>query len=269
MSTGQLTLATAEKVADILAYLKKDVGNCLYMYIDIKKYGIDHPEMNVWYKKTASGDIILVVMKYYNSISFYSRSETWAKEDVIALIEEFSPASISAPFDLAEAVSGGLSQYEFHSGWIYEHKHYREFDVDYIETAKTSDLLPVAKLLCIDDGFGHIYQVDNLCRQLTERQAEGMGRNLVIRDEMGEVIAHIATYAECDGIAITSGLIVHPDHRKSIYGTALECHLVKELFSENFRAFTFVVEKKRKRLLDAFKNECLGQYGRLSLKTEL
>lgn len=260
-----LTLATPEKVQPILEYLKADVGNCLYMYIDIMKYGIDHEEMTLWYQSTEEG-FLLVVMKYYNSISFYAHSQQWAKEEVISLIETILPNSVSAPLTLMEAVYQALPKYDLSSGWVYEHKYFRKFEVDFIEKAEESSLLEVATLLCMEDGFGSIYQVDTLHKQLVERQQEKMGRNLIIREEDGKIIAHIATYAECDNIAITSGLIVHPDHRKSIYGTALECALVEELQSEQIRPFTFVIEKKRKRLLDALHNECLGEYGRLTLK---
>ncbi len=262
-----LTIATTESISSILEYLKADVGNCLYMYIDIKKYGIHHDEMTVWYQKSSEG-IILVVMKYYNSISFYSRNTQWSKDAVLSLIQTILPASVSAPLSIMKELDQSLPDYKLSMGWIYEHKHYRVFDVDYIEKAAETDLKEIANLLCIEDGFGSIYQVDSLHKQLVERQREAMGRNLMIKSQEGDIIAHIATYAECDKIAITSGLIVHPDYRKSIYGTALECALVKELLEEQIRAFTFVIEKKRKRFLDALHNHYIGEYGRLTLKKE-
>lgn len=268
MSANKLKLATPEVVDSILTYLKEDVGNCLYMYIDIKKYGIEHPEMKVWYEESTQEGIILVVMKYYTSISFYSRNTEWAKEAVLELIQIHGPASISARVDLAEQLQEDLPQYAFHSGWVFEYDRFKDLPSTDLSYVGKEDLYEVAELLCSDPSFGAIYQVDNLCTQLIERQETGMGRNLVVRQE-GKIVAHIATFAECDDIAVTSAMIVHEDHRNSFYGSILESNIIQDLKKEKFRVFTFVIEKKRKKLLDALKQKSLGEYGRLSLKTDL
>ncbi len=262
-----LTQARAEDVPPILDYLKAEVGHCLYMYIDIKKYGIQHEEMTVW-QQCDQGGISLVVMKYYNSISFYSRADEWSVDDLVELILHYLPASISAPLQQMEQIASLLPPYSLSSGWVFEYHNFKDYPFQGISHAKKEDLREVSQLLCMDHGFGAIYDVDGLQRQLEERLETGMGRNLVIRGESNEIVAQIATFAECDGIAITSGMIVHPEHRRSSYGTILESNLVGELKGEQFRVFTFVIEKKRKRLLDALKQIPVGQYGRLTLKAK-
>lgn len=258
-----LKVATSSDVDAILFYLKEDVGNCLYMYIDIKKYGLSHPEMSVWFEGEGE-NISLVVMKYYNSISFYSRESTWAEAEVVALIEEYEPASVSAPLSLMEKIFSDIDGYHLSSGWVFEYDKFKDMYFEGISHGGKEDLREIAQLLCADQGFAAIYEVDNLYTQLLERMETGMGRNLIIRSESGQIVAQIATYAECDGIAITSGMIAHPEHRKSMYGTILESNIVKELKQEEFRVFTFVIEKKRKKLLDALKQKPVGQYGRLT-----
>lgn len=266
----QVTVATSQTVDRILNCLKEQVGNCLYMYIDIKKYGIEHPDMKVWFQEDSneSMGISLVVMKYYNSISFYTCGTNWSQEDVLSLLEYYAPDSVSAPLASMEAIAAQAKDYHLSTGWVFEYKQFKEFPVDYIEKATKEDLWDVAELLCSDEGFGAIYSVETLHKQLVERLETNMGRNLIIRSQENKIVAQIATYAECDGIAVTSGMIVHPDHRDSMYGSILESNIVKELQGESFRVFTFVIEKKRKRLLDALKQDCIGQYGRLTRVSE-
>ena len=63
--------ARAADLPRILAYLRPHVEECLYMYIDIAKYGLDNPAMRVWLEEGENG-LRLVVMKYHTGISLYT-----------------------------------------------------------------------------------------------------------------------------------------------------------------------------------------------------
>ena len=80
-------VATQNDVPAILVYLKRHVQDCLYMYIDIGKYGLDNPNMQVWLDSDNHG-INFVVMKYHDSISVYSDNDTWDTEAVMRLIQD-------------------------------------------------------------------------------------------------------------------------------------------------------------------------------------
>ena len=76
-----MKIATEMEIDDILLFLKANLSNCLYMYIDIKKYGLQNPNMTVWISRDASDNQVnLVVMKYYNSIQIFSKNDQWDKQ---------------------------------------------------------------------------------------------------------------------------------------------------------------------------------------------
>ena len=117
----------------------------------------------------------------------------------------------------------------------------------------------------MDKEFGANYEVHDLARQLTERAETGMGRNYIIRKD-GKIIAHIATFAETENIAVTSGLIVHPDYRNYPYGAMMESYLVNRLLEEGIKAFTFVNSTKRIKYLNALGMKMCGEYEKLVRK---
>ena len=38
-------------IDEIISYLENNVQDCLYMYIDIKKYRLNNPAMKVWFNR--------------------------------------------------------------------------------------------------------------------------------------------------------------------------------------------------------------------------
>lgn len=210
-----MKVATENRLSEIINYLAQDIAHCLYMYIDISKYGLSsNPNMTVWYD-TYEDELNLVVMKYHDSIQIYTRSNVWDVDGVKDIISNEKVLMVSGRLDLIELIYTLCNDnYEITSGYVYRLENYKIFDdIGLIEVAQESDMLEIAELICSDVEIGGHYHVSDLANQLLERMRTGMGRNLIIRDN-GKIIAHIATYAEYNNIAITSGLIVHPDFRK-------------------------------------------------------
>lgn len=260
--------ATENDIPAILVYLKRQVQDCLYMYIDIAKYGLENPNMEVWLDSDKNG-VKLVVMKYHTSISVYTDREKWDVEKVAKLIREKHVNSVTARKDIIEKLYELCADlYSVSYGSVHRFTQYRDFGLeDRIETAVPEETLEIAKLITLDEEIGSYYDVQNLADQLTERMNTGMGRSYIIRED-GKIIAHIASYAEFDGLATTAGLIVDPAYRNGVYGSALEGYLVKALQADGFEIYTFVTERLRKKLLIALGNQCVGEYGKMALKAE-
>ena len=47
-------LAEKEDASRILIYLEQDLKNCLYSYIDLKKFGIENPNLTVYFDESDS-----------------------------------------------------------------------------------------------------------------------------------------------------------------------------------------------------------------------
>ena len=263
-STGGtgMRAATQDDVPAILVYLKRHVSDCLYMYIDIAKYGLENPYMKVWLDSDERG-IKLVVMKYHTGISVYTDTEDWDISKVAQLIKEENVSSVTGPKDTVNQLYELCGdEYKVTYGSVFSFTKHRDFDFSRIETATVDDALEIAELIVQDEGIGSYYDVRDLATQLAERMNTNMGRSYVIRSE-GKIVAHIASYAEFEGLATTGGLIVSPECRTGVYGGALESYLVRNLLEENFVVYTFVTERLRSKLLLALGNQCVGEYGKM------
>ena len=259
--------ATNAKLPEILDYLRDNVGECVYMYVDISKYGLDNPNMSVWYD-TKNGKTNLVVMKYYDSIQFFSSGEDWDISSVTELIREYRPGMVSGRSDLVDQVYEKCKDlYNYERGYVFKLTRFRKFDeIVQISRAGIESCRQIAQFICSNKSIGGYYNVDDLTQQLKERIETGMGRSLIITDHSGKLKGHIASYAEHDGIATTSGLLSVDDGSGIPYGTMLESRLVNDLLEEGFEIFTFVTEERRARFLRAMKCEELKQYGKMTLK---
>ena len=256
--------ATNEDVKKILEYLKPEVQNCLYMYIDIGKYGLDSEFMDVWIEEKGE-DLNCVVMKYHTGIGLYSASDDWDVDGVVEIIKEQQPMSITGKHVIIEKILPAIGDlYETEYGYIFEYEKFRDFDLDVeVEMGTEEDAFEMAKLVTTDHGIGAYYEVNDLANQFIERMRTDMGRHFIIRDN-GKIIAHIASYAEFDGLATTRGLIVDEAYRKnSLLGLYLEKYSVDALKADGFRVFSFVIKKLRYKFLESMGNPCVGDYAKL------
>ena len=71
-----MELAKEKELEEIYAFLQKNLADCLYLYIDVKKYGLQNPNMTVWVeRKGEEKRISTVIMRYYDSIQMASEDE--------------------------------------------------------------------------------------------------------------------------------------------------------------------------------------------------
>lgn len=263
-----LRQAVQDDIPAILAYLKRHVQDCIYMYIDIAKYGLDNPNMKIWLDADNDG-VGLVVMKYHTGMSVYSARKKWDAKGTARLIENEKAASVTGPRAQIERLMKLLGdRYGAEYGAVFRFTNHRDYGMDeLVETAGPEDTPECARLIAADEGIGSYYEVQDLAVQLAERMDTGMGRSYVIRQD-GRIVAHIASYAEFKGIATTGGLIVDPAYRSGVYGGVLESYLVKRLLEEKFKVYTFVTARLRVKLLTALGNEQVGEYGKMMRRKE-
>lgn len=258
-------LAAREKDIDkIILYLKKNVQDCIYMYIDIKKYRLNNPAMKVWVTKDYNDQINFVVMQYHTSISLFSADDEIPEKELVNLIAQSNPNSITGKRRLIEKLHTFLtSEYYAVYGFIFKFEKFHNFGgYGLIEKAGEADALEIAKLVTSDNDIGSYYEIEDFAHQLQERMQTHMGRSYIIRDA-GKIIGHIATYAELDNIATTSGLKVNPAYEGHMLGAVLESYIVHQMLEEGFNLYTYVTSKKRYKLLKNMGNPVVGEYGKM------
>lgn len=253
---------TEHDVSEVTEFLKQYLEDCIYLYIDIKKYGLTNPAMNVWYEKK-SGRISLVAMRYHTSITFFAENDNCNLDAVIDLIKKYKPNSISTTKKLAERLYLLLGTYDVSYGYIIRFLHYPDFGGDHlVELAKDDDMLEIARLVTSDEGIGSYYELQDLADQFLERRRCGMGRNYVVR-ENDSIVGHVASYAELDHIATEGGLIVRTDCRGKRIGSVIESFFIRKMLEEGFRLYSFASERRCKTLVK-MGNEIATEYGKLT-----
>ena len=85
--TSGLRPAGAGDQGAILAFLKENVGDCLYMYINICTYGVVDPLMPVWVDCVGQ-DVRAVLTKYYNCLRLHCAEAYGGLPEVARIVNE-------------------------------------------------------------------------------------------------------------------------------------------------------------------------------------
>lgn len=245
----------------ILQYLRGDLQDCVYLYIDIMNYGIVTENLKVWILEEAE-EIRLVVMKYYDSFQIFSREDTFNAEAVTALLEEYPVTMVSGKKSMIEQLEEKCPDYEATYGAVFVMDRYRKIKSGgAVVEATDADTLEIAELICSDKEIGGHYTPEGLAAQLAERINSGTGRSYIIRDK-GKIAAHSATYAEAEGIAVVGGTIIAEEYRNSDYYMVLSNYMLQQLAEEEKKAYTFATSVKMIQYHCMLHTKC-GEYGKM------
>ncbi len=255
--------ATRDEQDEILNYLAQDVENCLYLYLDIYQYGIGSDTVSVWYEKNGE-NFALVALRYFDCLQVYSKDNDFDESELLRLVQETGVTKVRGTRPCIEAIEQAFEgKFAAEYGAVLEKVHARDFGelFDRVEEAKPEDLPEVVNLLLMDERNQKSYSYDSLLKSLENLQKTGSGRTYILRE--GDVIVASETVAaESDLFIITANLITHPDYRHLFYGTVVESYVYK-VMKKDRRLFTFVVEPRRRKMLEAQGNPVITEYGKL------
>ena len=258
-------IAQENDVSKLLEYFEQDLKNCLYSYIDLKKFGIDNPKLTVYFDvdqkqmeyesnsnelaHSANGlkvdDIKCTALKYYEGLQLFDAAGKMDVEATAGLIKKLHSHIVSSTVDVIEKLYPLLQDsYEMEQGYVTEMLSMPECEISKeVRPAKLEEYDEIAKLICSDLGVGGHYEPEELKEQLLTRLSEGMGRNYVLKKD-GEIIHHAATYAELDNLAVISGVITREDYRGKGIGTLAIRKLCHDLLSEGKKPCLFYYTKQ-------------------------
>ena len=236
-------LVEKRDIPEILAYFEKNLKNCLYSYIDLKKFGIENPNLTVYVDK--SNEIHCTALKYYEGLQLFDAEGKMDTEGTAELIKELNSHIVSSTVDVIEKLYPLLSNfYEMEQGYVTEMLSMPECEIsEDVRPAEISEYDEIARLICSDEGVGGHYVPEELKEQLLTRLEEGMGRNYILKRD-GDVIHHAATYAELDNLAVISGVITREDWRGKGVGTLAVRKLCHDLLKEGKKPCLFYYTKQ-------------------------
>ena len=235
--------AKEQDVQKLLEYLEQDLKNCLYSYIDLKKFGIENPNLTVYFDEADS--VKCTALKYYEGLQLFDAEGKMDAEATAELIRNLNSHIVSSTIDVIEKLYPLLKDsYEMEQGYVTEMISMPVCEIsEEVRPATVEEYDEIAKLICSDEGVGGHYVPKELKEQLLTRLEEGFGRNYILKRD-GEIIHHAATYAELDNLAVISGVITREDWRGKGVGTLAVRKLCHDLLNEGKKPCLFYYTKQ-------------------------
>ena len=150
------TKVTQKELAEVLDYYRQDRKNCLYSYIDLKKYGLGNPHLSVYidrglvtdqgYADTlqaetmhdilkeadtsqagaadsalTAGALRCVLLQDYTGINVFSYKNNLDVPATVAFLQEKQPSMINGPLETLEKLYPYFREtYDFEAGYVTE-----------------------------------------------------------------------------------------------------------------------------------------------------
>jgi len=242
-----LALADKEDREELLRCLGEEKGKCLYMYMDILKFGLGHPEISVWVQRDGFG-MSAVAMRYHNGFHIYARGAEYMPGEIVDLIRRERPTMICGEKHVVQGIADGLPGYVAEYGVVSRLSApvARCAGCD-VGIAQGPDFSQVAQMLKEDDDYGASFTCGELELQFRSRQESGLSRSYVLRSG-GRVVAHVATGAECDAVATISGVVVRADCRRQGLATKVMRAICADLQAEGKDVYSIYYAEQSARL---------------------
>lgn len=200
----------------IESYIGKEYYKCLYLYMNLQRYGIGSQVIDVYMDKREN-EIKAVYLFYFSCVHVYSKDNDFSVLELKELIKDHPIKMIYCEKSTAEYIGGNYSSSErpftITYGWVAEITNVDEKHRESVQLASANDFKQIVQMIYGDEDIGKSYNKNELAEQLLQRSKEGYSRNYVIKKN-DVVIAHACTNAEIDGIAIVAELIVNKEYRR-------------------------------------------------------
>ncbi len=248
----------------IVDYIGQDYPACLYLFLDLKKYGFSVDYVTIWVQIDRDEQISCVALKYHTGMHIYSKTLQFNVDEIIQLFKEESPDMICGRGDIINylAQKDEMSAYESEYGYIGRLESVKVPSSSCVKKAGKRDFPKIAQLLYMDEGIGASYDLEELGNQMFQRNSQGFVRNYIIRKD-GETVCHVCTGAEYGHIAIISGIVTHEDYRGHGCASGLLSFVCKELLKEKKEVYSvyFTDEAMNLHHKVGFFNYC--EYGKM------
>ena len=202
--------ANKSNINEIFKYIGEDYCRCIYLYLDLKKYGVDNENINSWIQYDGE-KIVSVILKYYDGMHIYSRDGNIAENEIEELIKNNRPTMVCGETKTLKKLN--ISKYyNYEEGCVRYLDKINKNDLPEVTIANEKDFYQIGNLLYEDEDIGCSYKLEELINQLYERNIKKYARNYVIKQD-GKVISHAATGAENENLAMLAYVITDKDYR--------------------------------------------------------
>lgn len=237
-----------EKIIE--SYIGTEYYKCLYLYMNLQRYGTGSQAIDVYMDKFEN-KIKAVYLFYFSCVHVYSIDNDFSVPELKELLKSHPIKMIYCEKSTAEYIGGNYSSSErpftITYGWVAEITNVDEKHRESIQLASANDFKQIVQMIYGDEDIGKSYNKNELAEQLLQRSKEGYSRNYVIKKN-DVVIAHACTNAEIDGVAIVAELIVNKEYRRRGYALEIWRAICEEVLKEGKRVFSFYYSNESRNL---------------------
>ena len=208
---------TAADSRKILGFIGEDHCRCLYLYMDLLKYGFDTPFVSTWRQESSDGSLAAVWLKYHSGMHVYAPRGYIDVEEATRFVRSEHPAMLCGVPDALNPLEKDLSEdgYAFLDGTVCKY-HCPPNTLEIIDMRMAeceTDFVRIGEMLYADEEYSASYKPGELAEQLHERQRLGQGRSYVVERE-GQIVAHVCIAAECERFSLLSGAVTDQNWRR-------------------------------------------------------
>lgn len=226
----------------IISYIGADYPSCLYLYMNLKKYGIGSDTIDVFVQQNEE-KIYAIMLKYYSCLHVYSKDTFFDAKELASFFIEKELTMLYCTTQIARMIYSVFPESialksRITTGWVSRIVKIDKSPTGMAVLANENDYDQIARLIYNDEYIGRSYKYEELRKQLIERNNEGYARNLVIKKD-DVVIAHACTNAEVDNLAVVAELLVRKEYRKKGYASEIWRDICNRLLSEGKEVYSF------------------------------
>lgn len=254
------------KIKLVLNTIKDNYGECLYLYLDLVKYGTENPNIKVWISEI-DNIIDSITLKYYTGMHIYVTKDDFGTNSLIKLINDERPTIICAKKSIIEKLQPLLERigYKSEYGAIRRLTAIEKGDESgIIKNPTPEDFNKITELLLSDDDIGGSYTFKTMHDPIVERYNEKYGRNYIIKDG-DKVIAHAGTGAENEKLGILNYVITDPNYRRKGLANKLCTSVCYDLVEEGKDVFLINYSNESTALYDKLGFKLYCDWGKLYL----
>lgn len=237
-----------EKIIE--SYIGKEYYKCLYLYMNLQRYGIGSQVIDVYIDKLED-EIKAVYLFYFSCVHVYSKHNDFSVLKLKELLKSHPIKMIYCEKNTAEYIDDNYSiserPFAMTYGWVAEITNVDEKHKESVQLASMTDFEQIVQMIYGDEDIGKSYNINELTEQLFQRSNDGYSRNYVIKKN-DMVIAHACTNAEIDGIAVVAELIVNKEYRRKGYALEIWRAICEDLLNEGKRVFSFYYSNESRNL---------------------
>lgn len=223
----------------IFDYIGDDYGKCLYIFIDLKKYGLDDDNFNVWIQNNDQKEICAIISEYYGGIQIYSKEYNLIADEIVDFIKYKDSNVVFGIKETLNKIKDLMPEYSIELGTVSELSDIKVSPSDSVYSATIDEIAEIVEIVAQDENIGKPYGYESLYSQYCERKLSNFGRNFILRDQNGEIICHAGTYAEIPELAVIGGVITSTDYCGKGFAKTTLASLCNQLKQEKKRVFSF------------------------------